>query len=106
VEAGHDLTRLPARAGEPYTEEEAAVEADEVMASRMQNLVFTLDKVKLFLRHQPRNLRVRPSLQTGIRQTEPAFVQCRGAYIVLVDRQTDRQTGMLMICCRCCAWWC
>ena len=35
------------------------MEADELRAARLQSLVAALDKAKLFLRRQPRELRVR-----------------------------------------------
>lgn len=47
--------------------DEAQAEADDLRAARLQSLVVALDKAKLFLRHQPREMRVRhSSLRTPV----------------------------------------
>lgn len=46
-----------------YTRDEAAAEAEDVQATRLQALVYCLDKAKVFLRHQPPELRERPPLR-------------------------------------------
>lgn len=46
--------------GYGFSVEEAQAEADDLRAARLQSLVVALDKAKLFLRHQPREMRVRP----------------------------------------------
>ena len=52
-----------ARAVDTYTAEEAAAEAEDVQSMRLQALVFCLDKAKMFLRHQPPQLRQRAPLR-------------------------------------------
>ena len=46
-------------AGEAFSAEEAQREADELQRARTMALITALDRVKLFLRHQARDDRVR-----------------------------------------------
>lgn len=49
---------LSSRGGYGFSPEEAQAEADELKASRQQSLVISLDKAKMFLRRQPREMRM------------------------------------------------
>jgi hypothetical protein len=48
-------------AGDAFSAEEAQREADELQRARITALITALDRVKLFLRHQARDDRVRSS---------------------------------------------
>ena len=86
----------PALAAEGFAPEDAQAEADENRTGRVQALVATLDKAKLFLRRQPREIRVRPAL---LHQKEGGTARLLQLHSLVIQASLSPRNSLAFSCC-------